>query len=252
MIRFNVIKVGTTYGPHYVNHMYNSLKENICEPFTLVCWTDNGEGIMNEINLRLVKNPERKQWIKYEIYNEPSYRSINFIIDLDVVILKNIDPLIRLVRRNPDVFWMTSKWWTHQPGYDVNGAFYAWSTSINTKPIHDEFEKSPDRWMSRYREGRLATGHLNGEQNSIQDILRKLNIPYAMFPRESTYKCSPDLDQMTSVQDSYLKLTGKNIDFFDPINPPEGFFTAHFCNTDDRITLIEDFDHVEWIEKLWK
>ncbi|MFW5452327.1 hypothetical protein [Thioalkalivibrio sulfidiphilus] len=43
------IKWGTRYGPDYVNRIYAMVARNITPPFQIVCFTDDAQGIRQEV-----------------------------------------------------------------------------------------------------------------------------------------------------------------------------------------------------------
>ena len=43
------IKWGTKYGADYVNKLYGMVSRNITPPFRFVCFTDNTDGILPEV-----------------------------------------------------------------------------------------------------------------------------------------------------------------------------------------------------------
>jgi len=94
IVNIITVKHGTKYGPEYVNKMYNMVYRNITMPFRFYCVTDDSHGL--EKNIRPVMLPEDYQfkgwWCKPYIFKTGLFKDgVNFYIDLDMVILRNID-----------------------------------------------------------------------------------------------------------------------------------------------------------------
>ena len=97
IVNIITVKHGTKYGPEYVNKMYNMVYRNITIPFRFYCVTDDSYGL--EKNIRPVMLPEDYQfkgwWCKPYIFKTGLFKDgVNFYIDLDMVILRNIDELM--------------------------------------------------------------------------------------------------------------------------------------------------------------
>ena len=45
------MKWGDKFPPLYVNRLYGMISRNITLPFQLICFTDNAEGIRNEVKI---------------------------------------------------------------------------------------------------------------------------------------------------------------------------------------------------------
>ena len=104
---YNIIclKHGTKYGPEYVNKLKNMVKRHTTLPFNFFCFTENTHGIDSDINtipLPMNKNLSGWWWKPY-VFKEGLFPSgtINFFIDLDMVIVNSIDKLLEYL---PDTF----------------------------------------------------------------------------------------------------------------------------------------------------
>ena len=51
-MNFFTLKWGNKYGPQYVNRLYGSLLANFKKKFTLTCYTDDYEGIRDEVYIQ--------------------------------------------------------------------------------------------------------------------------------------------------------------------------------------------------------
>lgn len=71
------MKWGTKYGADYVNRLYNMCARNLTIPFKFVCYTDNGDGMLEQIDVRplpemdLPAGPERG-WRKLSLSRRTS------------------------------------------------------------------------------------------------------------------------------------------------------------------------------------
>ncbi len=97
----NVIcmKWGDKYEPQYVNRLYAMVERNLTLPFRFVCFTDNGTGIRDEVEVQPLppmKLPEgipERGWNKLATFGEQlgDLEGKTLFLDLDVVIVDSID-----------------------------------------------------------------------------------------------------------------------------------------------------------------
>ncbi len=93
------MKWGTLYGPEYVNTLYSMVKRNLTLPFTMVCFTDNTEGIHADVKcfpipeMELPTNIPERMWKKLTTFKKDLYglQGTALFLDLDIVIVDNID-----------------------------------------------------------------------------------------------------------------------------------------------------------------
>ncbi len=93
------MKWGTLYGPEYVNRLYNMVKRNLSYDFQMVCFTDNAEGIRDEVRcfpipeMDLPTNIPERMWKKLSTLKGDLYglEGTALFLDLDIVIVDNID-----------------------------------------------------------------------------------------------------------------------------------------------------------------
>ena len=96
------VKYGTKYGADYVNNLYRGVKRNLSLQHSFSCFTENPEGLDQNVNVIHLDNDKWKGWwSKVNIFDGSNYGSgkdeINKIIlyiDLDMIISGNIDNLI--------------------------------------------------------------------------------------------------------------------------------------------------------------
>lgn len=93
------IKWGTMYGPEYVNRLYGMIARNITPPFRLICFTDSGDGLRPEIQVRPLPVFDYDapvntlgKWPKSRLWGDlGDITGTVLFLDLDVVIVDNID-----------------------------------------------------------------------------------------------------------------------------------------------------------------
>jgi hypothetical protein len=89
-----VVKWGDKFTSEHVNRLYRMAKRNITLPFNFYCYTEDSNGIYDEVNiipLDKTLNLE-KWWWKLTLFKENKLgNGINLFLDLDVVIQDNID-----------------------------------------------------------------------------------------------------------------------------------------------------------------
>ena len=67
------VKYGTKYGPEYVNRLYQGVKDNLTLPFRFICFTENREGLDQNIVIMELKNKWQGWWSKVHIFNPDYY-----------------------------------------------------------------------------------------------------------------------------------------------------------------------------------
>mgnify|MGYP002395498880 FL=1 len=93
------MKWGTLYDATYVNRLYSMVKRNLTLPFTMVCFTDNDQGIDSDIKcypipeVNINSNLPERMWKKLTTFKEDLYglQGTALFLDLDVVIVDTID-----------------------------------------------------------------------------------------------------------------------------------------------------------------
>ena len=94
------IKWGNKFGPSYVNRLYKMVDKNMTKPYRFVCFTDNGSGLVDGIEVRDLppfeenKNIPDRGWRKLSLFNEKlaDLEGTTLFLDLDVVIKKDLTP----------------------------------------------------------------------------------------------------------------------------------------------------------------
>ena len=93
MITVVCVKVGTKYGPEYVNTLQSMVARHLTIPHRFLCITDDPEGLECE-----TVEPEEESegwWTKLTLFRKDPYGIEGKLLffDLDVVIVDDIDPL---------------------------------------------------------------------------------------------------------------------------------------------------------------
>jgi hypothetical protein len=119
MIDVLCVKVGTKYGPEYVNRLAAMVRRHLSVDHTFYCVTDDARGV--ETNVLEVEEPQLPGWWqKLTVFKPEPWGLCNPILffDLDVVILKTLDEFVRpdtnfaIIKDfnydcyNSSVFWM--------------------------------------------------------------------------------------------------------------------------------------------------
>jgi hypothetical protein len=67
------VKYGTKYGADYVNKLYWGVKQHLKVPYTFTCFTENAEGLDEEIRVQPLKHPWQAWWSKVHIFDQSVY-----------------------------------------------------------------------------------------------------------------------------------------------------------------------------------
>ena len=91
------MKWGDKYGADYVNSLFNMVGRNTTLPFKFICFTDNGKGLSDKIEVRPLPEtdlpPDRERgWRKLSLFRKDvGLEGRVLFLDLDTVIVGNID-----------------------------------------------------------------------------------------------------------------------------------------------------------------
>ena len=160
MINVICVKHGTKYSVDYVNRLYNMISRHLTMPYKFYCFTEDSAGINSNITVREFPHSKFKGWwwkpyiFKHGLFQDAG---VNFYIDLDMVIIKNIDKFINhlpgqfLGLRDPGRVW--------RPHYNMLGsAVMRWPTD-QFNDIWEKIEKNPG-----------LSSKFHGDQNYIYDL----------------------------------------------------------------------------------
>ena len=93
------MKWGDKFDAGYVNRLYEMVEKNITIPHRFVCFTDNGEGINPNVEIRPIPPlcedgiPDR-MWKKLTVFNKDLYdlEGTALFLDLDIIVRQSLDP----------------------------------------------------------------------------------------------------------------------------------------------------------------
>jgi len=145
MLNVICVKHGTKYSDLHVNRLYSMVERHLTIPYRFVCFTENSKNINSNIKIIPLYDDPRITgwWWKTYIFSPGHFDSkdINLYFDLDMVIVNNIDKLVK-----------------HLPGYFVGledlgrvfnkpqklgSAILRWQGTMY-KNIWEDFERNPD------------------------------------------------------------------------------------------------------------
>lgn len=166
MSQYTVVsmKWGKKYGADYVNRLYNMVERNTTLPFKFVCYTDNSEGLLPQIQARplpemdLPEGPERG-WRKLSLFKKDIDLSGRVLfLDLDTVIVANIDDYFTI-----DGEFILIKHWhpSKKQGIGETGV-YRFEVGAHAD-LYDYFMANIDKVKAEYRH----------EQAYVCDMLSK-------------------------------------------------------------------------------
>ena len=96
------MKWGDKFSAKYVNRLYGMVERNLSSKFRFVCFTDNGDGIRDEVEIQNLPEldlppgaPERG-WRKLTVFkkNFGGLTGKTLFLDLDVVIVGSLDSFL--------------------------------------------------------------------------------------------------------------------------------------------------------------
>ncbi len=203
MMHILTLKVGKKYSSQYVNKLYLSLKDNSTAPFKMYCYTDDPEGLIEDVEV--IYNPFMKfllQWNKVE-FHSAEFGDIPqgehcLIMDIDQIVIGDFDPILTH-QLEEGQFGCMRRWWSRlQEDCPINGGFQMFRKG-DTDHIWQKFNADSDFWQQYYLKNGLAFGKVNGEQNFIHQFAQENR---HWFPKEWFGKY--DSDQMEVIQKQWM------------------------------------------------
>lgn len=93
------MKWGDKYAPEYVNKLYGMIERNLSRPFLLTCFTEDAEGIRDEVNIAelpsigLPEGEPERGWLKLATFQKTlaGLEGEVLFLDVDVVIVGSLD-----------------------------------------------------------------------------------------------------------------------------------------------------------------
>lgn len=160
MLHIYTFKWGTKYGPHYVNRLKNSIKQNYKGKFLFHCITDNKDGIDKDIIIIDYNNFKtsgdsvftvEKLELMYNINTEN-----NLLLDLDILIHNDITDLCNHIAEKPTfvyTHWTPSWYWdkmiSRKEACFINGSFIKWSKE-NAKFLFYDYISNRQKYLNEY------------------------------------------------------------------------------------------------------
>ena len=171
-MNFFTLKWGNKYGPQYVNRLYGSLLANFKKKFTLTCYTDDYEGIRDEVYIQPISelrpyNTDRVFTYEKLILMEKWETGV--WLDLDILIHKDITDIkfkndFTMIWNHWNPLSRSYDWYGKGSSCHVNSSFVYWNkpkwlikfTRDNWNKIEWTY-KSLDKYMfyQHHRRGRL-------------------------------------------------------------------------------------------------
>ena len=146
------MKWGTLYGPEYVNKLFSMVKRHLTLPFRFVCFTDNTDGIRDEVEclpLPPITVPEKydvSPWRKLSMFS-PSLGDLTgkaLFLDLDIVIVDNIDCFFKY----SDDFCIIENW--TQLGRGIgNSSVYCFTIGKHTNVL-EEYQNNMEHVLQSF------------------------------------------------------------------------------------------------------
>lgn len=140
------VKWGRKYGPEYVNILADMVARNCELPYQFWCFTDDGAGLVEEVQVRGLPPGLDGWWNKLALFQPGIFpaKTRMLYLDLDVVVTSGIEPLINTRGIAHD--WM-------QGGY--NSSVMVWDAGEHT-----------DAWIG----AEVPWAHLHGDQDWLTEL----------------------------------------------------------------------------------
>jgi hypothetical protein len=242
------LKVGTKYSSDYVNRLCGSIKRNSTVDFNFYCYTEDAEGLNEDIRIIPIEDVDafQKQWHKI-IFHKTGFGDIQegehcLILDIDQVVVGNFDDILNHTLE-PGQFGCIRRWWSRRQDLcKINGGFQMYRMG-DTNHMWETFVSNPDHWQHYYVNAGLAEGPVNGEQNFIHQHAGDNRYWF----NEKWFGKYEEKD-MLKIQMQWLN----EVDKYDPFYIGEEFNEdvkiVHFSNAENKM---ENYD-IKWIKENWK
>lgn len=148
------VKWGDKYDSRYVNTLYNMVKRNCPVDFKFYCYTDNPDGIFEEVNIIPIKSDLEGWWLKLDLLNIFD-NGENILFDLDIAILNPIERLLSIKTRTLSILYSQWKEGFLQPKTTernptlYNSSIMKWEGDQGKK-IYNFFNKHKQYILFRY------------------------------------------------------------------------------------------------------
>ena len=185
-MKFFTLKWGSKYGPEYVNRLYGSLVRHYNKPFTLTCYTDDHNGIREEVeiaNINLLRRYNTDRVFTYEKLILMDFHETGVWLDLDILIHKNITDLdyssdFRMIWNHwNDYYERSLQWYGRGGSCHVNSSFVYWNNPEWLKRFTaDHWEKI--EWTYKSLDKYLFYQHHRNERLNFwkSDVVSNYNV----------------------------------------------------------------------------
>lgn len=168
----NVIcmKWGTKFGANYVNTLFGMVRRHLQRPHRFVCFTENGEGLHPEIEVRPLPEmslpghlPERG-WRKLTVFCEKlaDLQGTALFLDLDVLILEDLEPFFT----QPGKFLIVHEWGFRDPVIG-NSSVFRFEIGKH-RDILDHFLQHGEEVRTRHRNEQAYLSHAVHEKGILE------------------------------------------------------------------------------------
>lgn len=247
MINILTLKVGSKYGPEYVNRLYRGIARNTSVPFRFFCYTEDGRDLIPEVAIIRLRPDSRvvRQWYKLD-FHCPRRVGLPLgakclILDLDQIVLGNLDEVLNWPIRD-DEAGLVRRWWsgTSAVQCELNGGFQMYHLGA-TEHLYLTFLAEPAHWQRHYIAIGHAQGPVNGEQNFVNEHLRcrRSWLPDEWFGKYHQGRMD-DIERWF-----HRRLHPGRV--FDGERFHQCFKMIHFANSDNMMGSI----HEPWIARYW-
>jgi len=147
------MKWGDKFGPEYVNRLFKMVEKNLDLEHRFVCFTDNGEGLDDGIEVRPLPEMEldsslpERGWRKLTVFKEKlaDLEGQALFLDLDIVIINNINSFFEA-----EGDFLIIKDWDFP--HDIIGNSSVFRFEIGKYPeVLDNFIKNGDEIRAKHR-----------------------------------------------------------------------------------------------------
>ncbi|MDB4351129.1 hypothetical protein OAA34_00280 [bacterium] len=164
---------GKKYTPDYVNNLYGMIDANYVDQFKFVCFTDNPEGIREEVEIHPIPDVEPlhpKYWFgeenycwdraKFLVLNAQEWLSTEgpfCYFDLDIVIQNSIDEFYELAFKPHILYshWQPEEQLKHRSFKNIRGTYFNSSCMLwwadQPKEIYEDVIKNPISFKVFYK-----------------------------------------------------------------------------------------------------
>lgn len=160
MLNVVCLKHGVKYSADYVNKLYNMIQRHLTVPHRFVCFTENREGINENVEIiGLPDLPIQGWWYKPYIFKHGHFPDGDTILyfDLDMVIVNNINHFVEYL--SPQFVGLQDVGRVFRPGYNKLGsAVMRWPAN----KYHDIWDKLESNFSAAKR--------LHGDQDWIWSL----------------------------------------------------------------------------------